>query len=71
MRRTVKEFKSDVLRIFRKENPTADVSWKKAPRRVKYPTGVEGYRGVLMAVAEGFKTSFLIAEGDDSYTMVR
>jgi len=66
MRRTVKEFKSDVAKLVREQYANAALSWRHEPRHVKGA----GYRGLLMVV-EGLRTVFMLAEGDDAHTLVR
>lgn len=69
---TRKQFIAKAEAAFKRANPTVDfVSWHHVPKLVTYPTGVKGWHGKFYATAEGHKPRIMIAEGDDSYVMVR
>jgi hypothetical protein len=68
---TMKQFQSKVEAAFLKANPTATITGWLDARLVKYPTGVRGWAGKFHAIADGYKPRVMIAQGDDTYIMVR
>lgn len=64
------QFKRKAEAIFLKRNPEASIEWISA-KKVTYPTGVKGYLGWFYAQAPGYKPSKMLAQGDDTYMMVR
>jgi hypothetical protein len=68
---TKAEFRKKAIDAFKKQNPTATVGWLKQPRWITYPTGVEGWHWEFFAKAKGHRESLMLAEGDETYVMVR
>lgn len=69
---TKHQFMKKAEAAFRRANPTADyIGWHNSPKFVTYPTGVKGWSGKFYATAQGYSPRFVLAEGDDSYIMVR
>lgn len=71
---TKNQFIAKAERAFTKANPGAAgllIMWRRAPRLVTYPTGVQGWSGTFHAYAENCRPRTMLAEGDDTYVMVR
>jgi hypothetical protein len=68
---TPADFRKKATRVFLERNPTAKVGWTKQPRLVTYPTGVTGWEWTFYATASGHKERMMLAQGDETYVMVR
>jgi hypothetical protein len=64
--KTPSQFRKQAENGFRKANPDAGeiiFKWEFGPKRVKFPTGIDGFSGVGKASAPGFKTKTIVASG--------
>jgi hypothetical protein len=68
---TVAQFKRQAIAGFKRANPDAanlTVEWMTGqfdkPRRIKYPTGLEGFTGTAIAIADGYGTVKITASAD-------
>ncbi len=69
---TKTEFKAKAEAAFYRANPGAKIDeWIGDVANLKYPTGVTGWHGKFKVSQGGYKTTVMIANGDDSYVMVR
>ena len=66
------QFMKKAEAAFKRANPTADyISWNVSPKLITYPTGVKGWSGKFYATAFGYSPRYVLAQGDDTYVMVR
>ena len=62
---TVRDFQRRATALFLRANPGATVGeWTVAPRRVVYPTGLQGIAGRFTASCPGFRSRDVIADWD-------
>lgn len=58
---------------FARANPNANLTiiWRRAPRLVTYPTGITEWAGYFHAYSNQHRPRKMLAQGDDSYIMIR
>ena len=64
------DFRKKAEASFRRHNRDAEhieFEWTEKPRRVTYPTGLQGFRGKFIARAIGHLTREFVAEADREY----